>query len=361
MTLKNTKTPKAVLTVLKIFILIFLFINFNFTYTGPIESESLENTTKPQLYTSNSIQYQLEWYRLWGDSRTQGGFGLTIDSNYNIYQAAYTSDGPYGSNDAILIKSTFSGDHVWSRTWGGSGDDVASAVAVDSLSNIYLTGSKDIPNDVIFLVKYDVLGNKIWQRTWNGVSDVQSRGIAIDSHNDIYIVGYGGGNMVLIKYNRYGAVIWERNWVFSRGYDIRIDSQDNVYVTGATRSFTDGSNDMFLVKYNSLGTQLWKRTWGGIDSDISYSITIDPEDNIYIGGTTESYGTIGVSNIALLKYDGSGNLIWNSTYMKGGCKSIDIDSYGNITVTGIVYIDGDSYIYVGTYNSFGQPTWNTTW
>ncbi|MFX1425791.1 MAG: hypothetical protein ACFFBE_05010, partial [Promethearchaeota archaeon] len=25
------------------------------------------------------------------------------------------------------------------------------------------------------------------------------------------------------------------------------------------------------------------------------------------------------------------------------------------------YIDGDSYIYVGTYNSFGQPTWNTTW
>lgn len=367
MKMKKKKNLKTVLIILGIFVLISLFINFNFTYTGVIKSESLENTTNPPLYTSNSIQYQLEWYRLWGDTHTQEGFSLAIDSNDNIYQAAYTSNGPYGNNDAILIKSTNVGTQIWNRTWGESGNDGAFAVAVDSSNNIYLTGSKDAPNDIIFLVKYDELGNQIWNRTWNVVSDVQSRGITVDSQDDIYIVGHGGSgsdNMVLIKYNNSGAVVWERTWGGAnndQGYDIRVDSQDNVYVAGLTWSFAVGPYDMFLVKYNSLGTQLWNRTWGGIDNDGAYSITIDSDDNIYIGGYTQSYGTIGVSNIALLKYDGSGNLIWNSTYIKGICRRLDVDSYGNIIILGFTGTGLDSHFYVGIYDSFGQLTWNTTW
>ena len=51
------------------------------------------------------------------------------------------------------------------------------------------------------------------------------------------------------------------------GFDVTLDSSDNIYVTGFTEGDLDnntnsGENDIFLVKYNSSGTKQWTQQLG---------------------------------------------------------------------------------------------------
>ena len=45
------------------------------------------------------------------------------------------------------------------------------------------------------------------------------------------------------------------------GFDVAVGS-DGVYLTGYTASFGEGGYDVFLVKYDSSGNQMWNTTWG---------------------------------------------------------------------------------------------------
>ncbi|MBA7588242.1 hypothetical protein ES708_30295 [subsurface metagenome] len=151
--------------------------------------------------------------------------------------------------------------------------------------------------------------------------------------------------MVLVKYNNLGQQQWNTTWggtKFETGISIALDSSENIYVCGFTGSYGAGGFDMFLLKYNNLGQLQLSKLWGGIEDDFGNSITLDSSDNLYVGVSTESYGA-GGRDIVLLKCNSSGQQQWNTTW--GGVNDDEVRT---------VVVDSSENIYLaGTTSSFG--------
>lgn len=120
------------------------------------------------------------------------------------------------------------------------------------------------------------------------------------------------------------------------------DSEMNVYLVGSTKSF--GSRQIYLVKTDSSGNMLWSRSLSseGIDNGnvVRYS---EVDNSIIVGGITTSNGT-GRKNASLIKLNLDGEVIWANSY---GAERDDY--FFDVQAT----LDG-GYIAVGETNSFGS-------
>jgi len=271
----------------------------------------------------------------------------------------------------------------WSITWRKISTEVSQGydVAVDSKDNAYVVGHTDmdptagLDNDMC-LIKYNGSYIELWNQTWGGSNADYGFGIAVDSEDNVYVVGrtnsfgFTANNISLVKYNSTGHQLWNATWGGSaadEGKGIAIDSKDNIYVVGSTQSYGMGDNDICLIKYNASGTFKWNETWGGTDDDEGYDIAIDSKDNIYIAGYTNNFGAV-YSDMCLLKYNSTTRQkYWNITCGEGEVdigNSVAIDSQDNI------YLAGFNETYIGPtieadirlfkYNSSKIQLWNIT-
>jgi len=104
---------------------------------------------------------------------------------------------------------------------------------------------------------------------------------------------------------------------------------------------------------------LWVKTFDGGSSDEARGVAFDSMDNIIVTGWSIQ-GT--PQNFMTVKYDGSGNEIWNRTYGDGSLqsRSVAVDSLDNIIVAGYQF-DGfaDSFLTI-KYDKNGDMLWNRT-
>ncbi len=344
------------------------------TFSNEQDDKDSKNIV-PLLSASNSVA--IEWNRTWGGSEREYGSGVAVDSLNNVYLAGITTRGPAGSYDMVLVKYNSSGVQQWNRTWGGSKEDSGRRVTVDSSDNVYLAGntySFGAGSLDMVLVKFDSSGVQQWNRTWGGSDDDYGHGVAVDSSDNVYLAGgtesFGAESydMVLVKYDSSGVQQWNRIWDggdadYGRG--VAVDSSNNVYLAGDTRSFGAGSFDMVLVKYDSSGVQQWYHTWGGGDGDYGSEVTVDSSDNLYLAGYTRSFGA-GSSDMVLVKYDSSGVQQWNRTWGGSDGESgsgVAVDSTNNVYLAGETESFGAGYedMVLVKFDSSGVQQWYRTW
>ena len=213
-----------------------------------------------------------------------------------------------------------------------------------------------------------------WYSSWGGSEEEYCADTVIDSSGNIYLVGNtrsfgaGGNDMFLLKINSTGEILWNRSWG-GIGYDecgaIALDSSENIYLAGTTDSYGAGSTDMCLVKYSNDGDYLWNKTWGGVSSEYCRDIEIDQSGDIYLAGQTGSFGA-GGNDMCLVKYSYDGNYIWNKTF--GGttsesCNDLGIDLYGNFYLAGTIYPLGEpgADIHLIKLNRDADYEWDRAW
>ena len=326
---------------------------------------------------SSSIPRVIQWNTTWGGSGDDSGYDIAVDSFDNIYLAGRTTSFGEGNDDMVLVKYNSLGEQQWNITWDGNNDERA-FVALDSSDNIILVGytnSFGAGNQDIVLVKYNSLGEQQWNTTWGGSNDEFSSSIVLDSSDNIILAGHtnntgdGNSDIVLVKYNNLGEHQWNTTWGGSSGegaYSIALDTSENIYITGYTKSFGAGLNDLVLIKYNNSGEQQWNTTWGGSAIDYGSGFALDSLENIYITGYTMSFGS-GPSDIALVKYNNLGEKQWNTTWggssSEGTWDGIGLDSLENIFLAGHTRSFGAGVfdIVLVKLNSLGEQQWNTTW
>ncbi len=310
---------------------------------------------------------------------------IAIDSSGNVAMLGSTAG--FGHDYpvlAALLKYSPSGKLLCFRTFGRNGplDTFGYGVVFDGSNNMYVTGTTQTfggEDFDVFLQKYDSSCNLLLTLQWGGPGNDVPRSIAVDGVDNVYITGYtesfgaGGFDVFLLKYRSAdNEFVWSKTWGGTQndyGYGVAVDSFDNVYVTGATTSYGAGQSDAFLLKYDSSGNLLFTKTWGGPKNDYGNGITVDGAGDVYVVGTTNSFGVKpNVPNAFLLKYDPAGNLLFKQFWQGGESaygSGVTVDGAGKVYVTGYVYglgaKPGVPNAFVLKYDSDGNLLLQRTW
>ena len=311
------------------------------------------------------------WTHTWGGAASDSIAAMSRDGNGNLYLAGATSSFGAGGQDVLLLKYDLNGNLIWTKTWGGTLDDYATAVATDPTGNIYVTGGTESFGAGwfdVFLLKFDSSGNLLWSKTWGGESYDVGHDIAFDSSGNICLAAESysfnadsnDSSAALLKFTPTGTLISSKVWasaiptttgpVYNGGYSLDIDANGNVVMSGITWNYNLNKapyqNSIFVVKYDSSGNLLWNRNWSGSSQDEAWgtkTIRADSSGNIYVVGQTSSSCTNSNHSecdfdVLILKFDPNGNFLWSRTWSGGSgydqALSFFFDGAGNLVVVG---------------------------
>jgi hypothetical protein len=232
-----------------------------------------------------TIDPSIQFSGYFGGSAQDDITAVTVNSAYSIIAAGYSNsiDLPTaagakqlngGGVDAFVAAfSPVSGQLLYCTYLGGSGDDRAFGVAVDSDNNTYVTG---------------------WTSSRN-----------FPLHNPLQSRLSGARDAFVTKLNQAGDTIVYSTYLGGSGVDfanaIAVDSSNQAVITGDTTSFnlpvtagvfqpsSAGGQDAFLARLTAEGNALSFLTYfGGNNTDHASCVQIDPTGPILIGGGTLS-------------------------------------------------------------------------
>ena len=277
--------------------------------------------------------------------------------------------------ESIQLSNDKSTSAEWYSSWGGSEEDYCVDMVLDSSGNIYLVGhtnSYGEGSSDMFILKFNSSRNLLWNRTWGGNESDYCEGVALDSSENIYLAGttrsYGAGSsdMCLVKFDANGNYLWNKTWggVSSEYcWDIEIDESGDIYLAGYAPNYDVGGQDMSLVKFYDNGDYLWNKTFGGPRSESCNDLGIDLHGNFYLAGYIYPLGQPG-PDIHLIKLNRDAEYQWNQSWGGndgGTCSGIAIDAVNHVYLCGRVREDDMSHSFVMKYSTSNIVQWNYTW
>jgi hypothetical protein len=351
-------------------------------------------------YNSNYAQSYL-WAKSAGGSNFDEGISISTDASGNVFvtgnfdsptitfgTTTLTNVNPIG-HDIFIVKYDASGNVLWAKSAGGTDADYVNGMTTDVNGNVFVTGSflsqniafgsitlTNTGSQNFFIAKYDASGNVIWAKSGTGIGTDGGLDISTDASGSVIATGYFEGSTItfgsitltntglysddifIVKYDASGNPLWAKSaggTDYDQGRNISIDLDGNVFVSGIFKSNTIsygptiltnanwGNTDIFVVKFDASGNILWAKSAGGTGNEKGYGISTDPNGNVFLRGSYYSssitFGTFtlinpGTYDIFILKYDASGNALWLKSEGINYGGDICTDANGNLFVTG---------------------------
>lgn len=290
-----------------------------------------------------------------GGSGGDAGVGIALDNSNNIYVVGTTSSSDFptagapfqqfksGGQDTFVAKLNPLGNAlVYSTFLGGSGDEKAGGIAVNSAGNAFVTGQTGSTNfptaspaqstlagpTNAFVAELSTSGGSLVYSTYLGGSGSGTKGdagngIGVDGSGNAYVTGFtnstnfptlnalqsisrGGQDAFVTKFSSNGALAYS-TFLSGSGDDlgvgIAVDGSGNAYVTGWTRStnfptatgaaqsahaIDGGQNDGFVTKLTPTGGMLYSTYLGGGGEDEPEAIAVDRAGFAYVVGVSNS-------------------------------------------------------------------------
>ena len=297
--------------------------------------------------------------------------------------------GSAGGDDVFLARYTADGTHLWSRRFGGAGNDRGNAVAVDAAGNVLVAGSFEhtasFGGSVLasagtwdgFVAKFAPDGTHLWsQRFGDGGLDAV-HAVAVDGAGNVLlggtfqgVVSFGGTplatsrssvrDLFVARLSPAGAHQWSRGLQGDGDGAVNalaVDAAGNValagYFAGAvtvggTRlTSASFSRDVLVASLSASGGDRWGRQFGGTLTDSGNAIAVDAAGDVFVTGvfaTPVSFGGGAIQGDAagevfVAKYGGSnGAHRWSRSF--GGLldtdtgRAVSVAPGGDVVVTG---------------------------
>ena len=233
-------------------------------------------------------------------------------------------------------------DSLWSRTFGGSGEDVCYSVLQAADGGYILAGSTTsygAGGCDFWLVKTDANGALLWSRTFGGFYDDGCLSATPTSDGGYLLAGYTcssdaaeSADSWIVKTNANGDSLWSRTYgrYIPESFHSVAQTFDGGYIfAGNVGFYTD--TDFWLVKTDSNGDTLWCQTYGGDLPDYGTSVIQTSDSNFILAGYSYSFGYGWLPDLWVLKIDSDGDTLWNryfvsTFYELGYCAAATSDS-----------------------------------
>jgi hypothetical protein len=354
-------------------------------------------------------EYVVNWQKSYGGERNEvayagvetsdGGFilvGSTNSKNSFDVKDSKGFDGT-GGNDFWISKVSNTGAIVWSKTFGGSKDDVATSI-VKTLNNEYLIlgTSQSTDGDAIFngvnggliLIRLKENGDFVSKRLFAGGNS--NSGVSFQQVNSFskptikiladgqFIVGatrsigvnpFSGYDFYVAKLSTFGDTLWEKT--FGGGLedymnDIIQTSDGGYLMVGGTLSLErditgagQGFLDFLVIKIDGTGRQLWEKGFGGNNYAVAFSaLENSSKTGFYIAGESSSINgqignSLGEKDGIILRIDKNG-ILQNKNHFGG----IENDGFYSLIrgTDGVLYASGTSQSKIGTTKPKGTLT-----
>lgn len=223
------------------------------------------------------------WSRTYGGSRWDGASAVIQGEDKSFYFAGETWSEGSGLSDGWLVKTAPDGFVQWSKRFGGKGEDRFAAMALDEEGNIILVGSsRDVYTERSdgWLIRTSPSGKKRSSETFGGNFDDGFSSLALTNDGGLVMAGYTDSEGML-----------ERN--------------------------------AWLVRLNSKGVESWSRTFGGYDAGIAWDVKVQRYGYILCGTTKPPEDSFNQTEHAwIIRTDFRGEATWYRDFSDTGSTSL---------------------------------------
>jgi len=236
----------------------------NVFVTGMSDGTSTEYTTVA--YSNEGVPLWTNGYDGPAHSRDSAQ-AIAVDMEGNVCVTGVSS-AANGFPDYATIKYSSTGGPLWTNRYDGPGnyDDEATAIAVDSSGNVFVTGrSFDVDHPYYTTIKYSSSGVRLWTRNYTKPGDGVNigRGIAVDSSGNVFVTGVSGyqdanqrwlSDFATVAYSSSGLPLWTNRYhgsMDNSAWAVAVDGSGNVFVTGESLDGTGTNYHFVTIKYSS--------------------------------------------------------------------------------------------------------------
>jgi uncharacterized protein (TIGR03437 family) len=250
---------------------------------------------------------------------TTDGFDTTtvIGPGALTYQAAISASGGHlyvaaqGQTDVFVVKLDPQGNTVYATYFGGSGMDLARAMAVDSAGNVYVTGitqSFDFPVTrgayaavaPAFLFKLNPDGSLAFS---TGFSGGTPNAVAVDAAGRAFVAGVSYGDLPVTS----GA--YQTKFLFTS--------------CGPGCQFQPRPSNGFLTTFDASGASLVFSTYFGSETEVAAAVVVLPDGTPVVSG-----------NRSLYHFDAAGSSLLRSIVFATTVRTLSVDGKGNLLAAG---------------------------
>lgn len=257
------------------------------------------------------------WIKTYGGDDSDRGYSIQKTSDDGFIIAGETKSFGAGYYDAYLIRTNSNGDTLWTKTYGGTGDDHSYSIYQTNDSGFVVAGQKEAfsaidPDNIdAFLIRLNSNGDTLWTKTYDatdydvGYSVQQTNYGGFIITGSIYDVDATTEDVYLIHTNSNGDTIWTRTfggYSMEAGSCVKQTLNGEFIISGYTWSIGAGFYDVYLIRVDTEGSTLWEQTYGGTEYDEGNSIQQTSDGGFIIAGATQSFGA-GGSDVYLIRLD----------------------------------------------------------
>jgi predicted secreted protein/Mg-chelatase subunit ChlD len=323
-------------------------------------SESFKINASAKTFAANLAAEKppsVSWMKTFGGEKDDIGSAVQVSADGGYVVTGHTSSYGVGGMDIWLIKTDSAGEEIWSRAFGGGGDEFATSLqrtddggyVIAGITPSFGSGGKDL-----WLIKTDGQGKEEWDKTFGGSMDDGGFSVLQTADGGYIATGatgsFGPSTIWLVKTDGLGETEWERT--IDLNPDVgQISTGSSIQETGEGGYIVAGDSSkgsILLIKTDAQGGKLWEKTFGGsaVDSaifDANSRVLLTSDGGYLIEGSTSSEGSGGI-DLWLIKTDSAGNVIWSRAYGGKG------DDYG----TAFQQTADGGYIIAGHTSSSGE-------
>ena len=295
------------------------------------------------------------WTRRFGGSGNDFGRGVRQTSDGGFLVIGNTTSFGHASTDLWLLRLSSLGDTVWTRFYGGSGYENPKAIEPLADGNFVIAGYSSSFGSIAgegFALKIGLDGDTLWTRHYGGEGEQDFAAVTPLTDGGFVFAGYTtpqdlpGADVYVVRTDAAGDTLWTRRYgtpnVQDQAAGVQPMADGGFLVGGFTQATTNSEADFLAISISATGALRWSHTYGGSGWDRAYALRRATDGNFVLAGITHSFGA-GNHDGYLIKVDGDGDTLWTVTC--GGP--------GNEYLYSLEVTHDGGYIVAGFTNSFG--------